>query len=299
MISITQITILLCNISLLDFYNILGALIGVLITGGIAIWIFRKGIKEENKRKFLEENKRLDDIENLYFILLQNINKGINRQTELFDEFSKKILTDKTSSFHLPKVINQDLIKIVSLELNDILKIYQKRKISVEKYNKVFSNLNFIIEVNIQIENIYNQYIDKISRYSEIFKIFMNKILTLTSNYLACEKIDNPENFKNNPLYNFIKIQISTYYKDRDKHNNIDYHYDNFIRPLNVGLVENFGMYKETIEITNLCKKANDAKFDYELNIKLLAEQITVFNEDLKDGNKVIEEHLDKYKTSI
>lgn len=273
-----------------------GALLGALITGFIAIWIFRRGIKEEIKRKKIEENKRIDDIEDLYFLLLKNVSKGVNSQAKLLDDFIKEILTDKVKPIHIPKVINQDLTRIINLDSKDILKIYQRRNINVEEYNEVFSNLDFIVEVRKQIENSYNQYMDKIAHYSELFKIYMNKILTLTSNYLAHEKIDNPDTYKENDLWNFINTQILTYYKDRDENNNMDYHYDYFIRPLNVGLVEKYRMYRETVKMTDLCKKANDSKFDYELNVKWLSEQIDVFNTDLKNGNKIIEKHLEKYK---
>jgi hypothetical protein len=281
-----------------DFLNVSGALLGALITGLTAVWIFRKGINEERKSKELEESVRLNDIEDLYFLLLENVSTGIKTQTELIDNYVNQINEDENKTIQIPKVINQDLNRIINLDSKDILKIYRNRNIRVEEYNKVFSNLDFILEIKNQIDNTYNKYLDKIVHYSELFTKYMNKILTLTSTYLAYEKIENPKTYKENPLWNFINDQILLYYKERDENNNIDYHYDAFIRPLNVGLVENFRKYRETVKITVLCKKANDSKFDYELNIKWLIDQIMTFNKDLKNSNKKITKHIEEYKKS-
>ncbi len=61
---------------------IVGAVLGAVISGLIAIWIFKRGLNEEAKKEFQSRAKKDDELENYIFHVISFMNSTIDQQVK-------------------------------------------------------------------------------------------------------------------------------------------------------------------------------------------------------------------------
>lgn len=66
-------------------------LLGAVISGGIAIWIFNRGIKKRREEEEEKEKRRLGELKEYVLTLLKLLEEPIDRQIAFYLEFSNDL----------------------------------------------------------------------------------------------------------------------------------------------------------------------------------------------------------------
>jgi hypothetical protein len=239
-----------------DFYNdsnsllsnlmtIFSALLGALISGLIAIYIFNKGLEKEKQKKRDYEIKESNELEQYFFHNIESIKFFINKQ---IDEISKcsqrtKNWNDKNLLLSIfPELntkyiweINQEKLYTIFVRYRDG-DLKEKAEDFINVRNCLYNIDNFIkvqSEINTEISQ---RLIVSIELWNQSLKQLMS-----FSNSFVIDYNSSPNKGKDDflKLFTFLMTEKQRQLKNENKHENMEIMVDEIIVPLKTFLKEN------------------------------------------------------------
>ena len=268
-----------------DWLNIIGTLFGSLLGAGVAIFVFKRGIKHEKEKE--EEKKR--SLLKAIALTLDNIEKKCRTKVLYIKEYNESV--HKRPWEHSILKINtiDEAIRIKSLNVDYVFAAFYEFKINEKYYIKLHPHLDYISDLFKSFDNDYSnhshQYITMPS--NEILKI--NEQIQNESVFLA---IDLEKNQRLTILAKPIWEIINSYNeKIKENKTNIDFIIKKSIDPL-----LHLYIKKEYLNITSIrdflpLLKHSKALYDSicEYNI-LFADQVLSKNESLTNCANIFHE---------
>ncbi len=268
-----------------DWLNIIGTLFGSLLGAGVAIFVFKRGIKHEKEKE--EEKKR--SLLKAIALTLDNIEKKCRTKVLYIKEYNESV--HKRPWEHSILKINtiDEAIRIKSLNVDYVFDAFYEFKIDEKYYIKLHPHLDYISDLFKSFDNDYlnhsHQYITMPS--NEILKI--NEQIQNESVFLA---IDLEKNQRLTILAKPIWEIINSYNeKIKENKTNIDFIIKKSIDPL-----LHLYIKKEYLNITSIrdflpLLKHSKALYDSicEYNI-LFADQVLSKNESLTNCANIFHE---------
>ena len=268
-----------------DWLNIIGTLFGSLLGAGVAIFVFKRGIKHEKEKE--EEKKR--SLLKAIALTLDNIEKKCRTKVLYIKEYNESV--HKRPWEHSILKINtiDEAIRIKSLNVDYVFDAFYEFKIDEKYYIKLHPHLDYISDLFKSFDNDYSnhshQYITMPS--NEILKI--NEQIQNESVFLA---IDLEKNQRLTILAKPIWEIINSYNeKIKENKTNIDFIIKKSIDPL-----LHLYIKKEYLNITSIrdflpLLKHSKALYDSicEYNI-LFADQVLSKNESLTNCANIFHE---------
>jgi len=227
-----------------NLISIFSALLGAVISGVIAIWIFKRGISEQLQKEANTQKERFEELESYFFNIIEFMNLTINQQvaeiantSQALKDFSNKnpalTTTSALSTDDAESINNQDLYKIfvisrtgnIEEKANDLLNIKscfryidQQKRVYKEFNNTLFMGLEeYRLNWNQNLKillNFYNEFGLKSSRHntnidSDKFLLFYKEIMVdKQREIIANESLNNMESahkYLIEPLKKYIK----------------------------------------------------------------------------------------------
>ncbi len=161
--------------------NVGASLLGVIISAGIAILIFSKGIKNQRKLEIEKETKRLNETK-IYFETLVGllIDEPVERQRVEILKFTKKLKQQKFQHFEMQTIVELSLEYIKRVEHKDLFKIYVANN-NVRERTRIFQKL--VTELDL-IEAIKDNLVEHYKNFLDNFKLFETKFQDNAENVL-------------------------------------------------------------------------------------------------------------------
>ena len=273
-------------------WNILGALTGAGISGIFALWIFKKGKKQDKVQEEEKDKKRIESDRKTFFTLLDNVVETSRIQVTRYEEHIANTKVDPLANLAPQELTFQDLNRILKFESKQVIELYDYLGFSNEDYVKVVKNLDYLSAVFNKIpEDFWDVKNNNIENLSNVFIQTKNEILNLMADYLFEQKLSNPD-FEKDTLWLFFNELILDYYKDTDGKPELKYDYDKLINPLKVTLLRDFTFHKLSLEILKKTKVGGDI-------IMTIRTHNTDFVEDLTKAIERINKSIDKLEAQI
>ena len=276
------------------FGSPIATLVGVIITGSVAYFLFNKGIAKERRlyqerhdnEKKDEKIKELDQLQKfgkLFTTLLNNCINVSQKQLDNYKEFAVNCLADPLGQHFVKEVSMENLKRLLSFDLSDILLFHEYKGLKNIDFIETISRLDFLNEVFKRIpedihENNGKTVIELTNKLIEI----RTKILSKCAEFLNFESEHNTA-FASNPLWSTINTLVINYYENNDGRPSAKWDFENLITPIkNQLLVDAFRHNKLCNELLGLAKTGGDIIFS-----------IKDFTEDLCNGILLVTESID------
>ncbi len=138
-------------------------LVGALVSGGVAIWIFNRGIRKRREEEEAKESKRLDELKDYVLTLLKLLEIPIDKQIANYLKFSNNLKTIDEINYTPAFEVSLNTKNFRSVNRQDLYKIFVTRS-----EGDTSSKAKFYQELNAQIDYI------KVAKQSfeESFKYF-------------------------------------------------------------------------------------------------------------------------------
>lgn len=166
-----------------DWLNIIGTLFGSLLGAGVAIFVFKRGIKHEKEKE--EEKKR--SLLKAIALTLDNIEKKCRTKVLYIKEYNESV--HKRPWEHSILKINtiDEAIRIKSLNVDYVFDAFYEFKIDEKYYIKLHPHLDYISDLFKSFDNDYSNPFTSIYNHAtnEILKI--NEQIQNESVFLAID----------------------------------------------------------------------------------------------------------------
>lgn len=233
------------NSLLSNFMTIFSALLGALISGLIAIYIFNKGLEKEKQKKRDDEIRESNELEQYFFHNIESIKFFINKQ---IDEISK--CSQRTKNWN-----DKNLILSIFPELNTkyIWEIKQEKIYNIfvrnregdlkEKAEDFINVRNCLYNIDnfIKVQSKINKEISqRLSVSIDLWNRSLKNLKSL-SNSFVIEYNSNPSKPKDDflKLFTFLMTEKQRQLMSENKHENMKIMVDELIGPLKTFLKEN------------------------------------------------------------
>lgn len=274
----------------------IATVLGVLISGLIAYWLFNKGIvkermlyqeKRENERKYEQkkiENEKKDlqikELENLQKFgkllttLIINVIDISSKQTGFYKKFAEEFLKDLLGQHFIEEICLENLNRLLTLDIDRILQYFEYKNLNNDDFISTLGQIDYLNEVFKRIPNDIHENNGKVViELTNNLIAIRTKILKVCVGYLKNERKNN-EQFQNNPLWTTINSIVVDYHKDNDGKPSADWDYKNLIIPIKEKLLVDQFRFDETCnELLDFAKTGGDIVFS-----------IRQFNEELCRG---------------
>lgn len=157
-----------------DFYSLLGALLGAMISGGAAILVFYLGKKDDNKK----DNKRLVDFGEQIFILIKNIIKNSEKQKELFEQYITSIKEKPHTHGKYGRISLNLFERAKSFDTTLVFNSFKQLDLDNTSYIKYYTALDYLYEF---FNSVYEDYTD---HNSQVVTPLSNEFLQLRQQIL-------------------------------------------------------------------------------------------------------------------
>jgi hypothetical protein len=249
-----------------DLMNILGSIIGAVLSGAFAIWVFFQGKRNDKKK----EEKMLFNYGEEVYTLLKNITINARKQVELLEQLIKSIKTNP----HIPgkfQHINFNLLKLAqSLDTTKVFTTFQYLNLEKKSYIKFYQSIDFLLEEFTNIDYDYHKNnSDTITPLSNDFLKLRQEIFLQGTEYIELKR---RESKTDDPFYQFINNLIIKYYESPSLPETVDikYDFDMLIKPLKPEIIEKYRDYDQANSILNLAKQAGDLYISItQINVEL------------------------------
>ncbi|MBN2880891.1 hypothetical protein JXM83_02450 [Candidatus Woesearchaeota archaeon] len=239
-----------------DFYNetnsilsnlmtIISALLGAIISGLIAIYIFNKGLKNEKEKKRNENIIESNDLEQYFFHNVDSINFFIIKQIDEIAKCSQRIRDWNNKDFSLsifPELTTKDIWEINQEKLYKIFvteregEIREKANDFINVRNCFYNIDNFIALQTESNKEIFQRLIVNIEIWNENLKTLLSLSNAFVINYNS-----NPNKGKDDFLKLYTSLMVD---KQRElilekKNENMETVFNELIVPLKLYLKNN------------------------------------------------------------
>jgi hypothetical protein len=143
--------------------KVLGSILGALISGIVAIGIFKKGLKEQSISVKKVNNEKYDELENYCFSVIKYLNQAIGEQLNLLELGSKKLLNFSQSNLLLQIFSQLSTDEIDSINNVDLYKIFvSNRDGETSTKTSNYLNLKSCLRFLNQQKEAYNDFNQKL-----------------------------------------------------------------------------------------------------------------------------------------
>jgi hypothetical protein len=275
-----------------EFMNILGAILGAVLSGVFAIIVFVQGKRMDKKK----EQKMLFNFGEEVYTLLKNITINSKKQIELLDQLIKSIQANP----HVPgkfQHINFNLLKRAqSLDTTKVFTTFQYLQLEKKSYIKLYQSVDFLLEEFTNIDFDYQKNNSEvITPLSNDFLKQRQEIFSKGTEYIEFKR---RENKTDDPFYVFINDLIMKYYDSLPSPETVDikYDFDTLIKPLKPEIIAKYRDLDYANIILNFAKQAGDLYVSITQINKELANSIEGQIGNLNDMIKKLDEIEAKLK---
>jgi hypothetical protein len=160
------------------FWSILGSIFGALISGIVALYIYRRGEKQKERQDKKKEAKELEGFGSEIYILTKNSIVAAKTQYGYIIKYVDEIKETPYSVHSLKKVINSDLKRLKELDFSRIHKLFMHLGKSSKTPINFINNIDFLNEVFVSIS------VDSDKNNKESVVPFSNKFLQIREEIL-------------------------------------------------------------------------------------------------------------------
>lgn len=248
-------------------------LLGVLITGLIAVYLFNQGIKKERRlNKEFRDNAKQDLIEKesedleffkKHFITLtEGVIGNSLKQKDDYQEYANKILKNPRQQ-HLPtQRTHENITRLLKIDTQKLFQLIDSLGIEGKDYINFLGNLDYLNEIFQVIPNDIHEgngkiIIDLSQRLIEV----RTEILNTAADFVGKEKFENKDHH-NSPIWNTLNELIFEYYNNNDGVPSVEWDYEKLITPIKEKLLtEEFRYLEISNTLLNLSKTGGDIVF--------------------------------------
>jgi len=281
-----------------EFLNtVIGALLGALLSGIFAVWVFKMGSKKEKKRETEKELNRIKRSLSTFHTLLKGTVKTTKQQISDFESYIKIIETNPFSN-EVPKQLpHQSLDRIQKLSTAELIELFEHLSFSTDDYLKVVNNLDYLYSVLGQIpKDVESIKGGSIHDLSTKFLEIKSEILTDCADFLIALKNSDPKH-EDNDLWKFINQLIIDYYSGaKDGNPDLNYDYNKLVNSLKVTILFKFPLEPISNEILKKTKIASDIIFTIKTFNSSFASELSTIISLIKESIAELETLLTKMK---
>lgn len=272
-----------------DWLNIIGTLFGSLLGAGVAIFVFKKGIKHEKEKERSRKKSFLKSIS----IILNDIVNTCNRRIKSINTYAEDVNSNPWNQNKLGIISTDKISRIKNIDITQMANAFFEFHIDEKSYIDLYSKLDYIHDL---FKNIENDYFKHIHDYVTNPSNEIIEITRWTSEFIFI-KLQSGE-------FNIIRNQIEKQYetfqeKITENLTNINYINENFTIPY-LELFSDSRVSEKAFEALSKLKRAKDLysficdgniKFSQDLLIiqKNINKCIVCFNSIIKDINLKID----------
>jgi|ERR1035437_146151 hypothetical protein len=284
------------------------SLIGVLISAGIAIYLFNRGLKKERDRfqynrnvekqdRIEQKNAEIQGIKDHILVLLESILRAVDQQIEEYLNKAFEIFNNPHKRLIVNLYTHENLKRLLSIDSHKIWEVFSTSKIENKHYYNLYACLDYFNNVFKKVQEDVYEGNGQVSTnlMNDLIKI-RNNILDVATNYIFTEKRDNIK-FDSNPFWVMINKIIIDYYYDNDGIPDIHRDYTMIINKFKIEMLkEQFKYHPVANEILKLCKIGGDTYFSINQINKELARDIISVSEHVQDMSTKLSEILEILK---
>ncbi len=248
-------------------------LLGVLITGFFAVYLFNQGIKKERelnkefrdnaKQDLIEkESKDLEFFKKHFTTLTKGVIRNSLKQKDDYQEYANKILKNPKQQ-HLPtQRTHENLNRLLKIDTQTLFHLIDSHGIEGKDFINFLGNLDYLNAIFQVIPNDIHEgngkiIIDLSQRLIEI----RTEILNTAADFVGKEKFENKDHL-NSPIWNTLNELIFEYYDNNDGVPSVEWDYKKLITPIKEKLLTEELRYLEISNILlNLSKTGGDIVF--------------------------------------
>lgn len=282
--------------------------IGILISAGIAIYLFNKGLQKERNRfqtnREIEKQdkkdqwaKEIQGLKDHILVLLESVIKAIDNQIEEYLTKCFYILNHPYQRLIIDSYTHENLKRILSIDAHRIWKVFGHYALENKHYYNFYTCLDYFHKVIQKVhEDVYEGNGQTTTDLmNDLIKI-RNKILTTATNYLYAEKNRNSA-YTENKLWVMINTTVLDYYHDNDGNPDIYRDYILLVNKFKTELLkEEFKYHPISDAILKHCKRGGDTYISITQINKVLAQDIIKVSEKIQDMNIKLAEIYDLLK---
>lgn len=228
-----------------NLINIVSALLGALISGLIAIYIFKKGLRNEEIKKKNEYKSESNDLEMFLFHNIYSLNFFIEKQIKEISNCSKNLKDWNNCDFSLsifPELTTKDIFKISQEKIYKIFVTDREGDLN-EKVNDFINLRNsfYNIDAFIESENELNKEVFQRQFVNiELWNQSLKSLLDLSNTFVLSYN-SNPVKGKDDflELYTNLFVNKQRELIKENKNNNMVIVFEELIKPLKNYLKEN------------------------------------------------------------
>lgn len=238
------------NITLKDWLNLLGVLLGTVISAIVAILVFVFGLKKEKEK----EKERKCSLLKSTSIILKDIIDTCNQRNESITKYANKVAEKPWSHNKLGIIPIDEILRLKNMDISQTADAFFEFHIKEKNYIDLYSKLDFIYDLFKSMENDYFKHshdyittpsneIIEITRWSN--KFIINELQLGKFEKITYQIITQLDKFQNSIDSN------------KENMNNIDYINNNFTIPY-LELFSNSTVSEQAFELLSKLKRAKD-----------------------------------------
>ena len=148
-------------------------LLGALISGGIAIWIFNKGISKRREEEEEKQARRLDELKEYTLTLLRLLKGPIDKQIAYYQKFSNDLESSSEISYTLEYAVGLSTKNFNSVDRKDLYRIFVTNgegsiTTKAESYQELTTQIKYI-------ESVERSSKDLLEYFMGEHKVFVNQ----------------------------------------------------------------------------------------------------------------------------
>ncbi len=173
----------------------ISALFGAILSGLIAIRIFKRGITEHRNEKILKEKNRLEDIKEFYFHIINSKIEPINKQIKTHGKLINLIKRKRVENFVYNFDLNLQFDDLHGIDQKDIYKIFLHNTNSTfadeaEKFLKISNSIKLIESLENSTKDTMKYLNSKYQEHQDNFAVKVDKIQKLIQRHTQTNDVD-------------------------------------------------------------------------------------------------------------
>lgn len=199
------------------------------------IFIFFIGYLINRWIRFSKEKKRLNEVENYFYLLFDQIKFPINDQIKILNKLAEDIANKNFTQFTYKENVNLDVTNLLNIPHVDLYKIFIVRKKGeiakkAEHFTNMSNTLNYIRILKINAKNNMDKFFNEFRHNEGNWMEAYNSILEHFDTFVSSNIRNSPKKV-NDGFLNDFNMLLEEWKKYEDT-NNIHLEYKNFIIPL-------------------------------------------------------------------
>ena len=264
----------------INYQDIIGAIIGALLSGLVAILVFMLGRRSE-KLKEINNIKKFG--EELYEIT-RNITHNSTKQIENLTQFSDSIAKKPMAIGVYNKVSIHLLLRVKTFNPDKIYELFKILKFDRKDFIRYYNHIDFLEEIFRIIDEDYERIKKEIIvPFSNDYIKLKKQMLDLATDYIEdMRKKDKSED----PLSQYLNEYIMDYYSSlRDiKGHDLDHDNEVLIRPFLMELLKSFRDWPITSELIRKASAAANTAYTIKTKNLQMAEDVKIQKENVNDS---------------